>query len=129
MANGRKVKISRVLFRDYVSYILLIMSVTCLVLIVTSPLTLLFGFFLVRRVLMIKRVVEHGDLAEGTIVGLRFLRARWKISYVYQANGTNYQASHTIVAFKSPLELSEKTAVAYDPHNPQNPCLVTLYAD
>lgn len=127
MQNSIPIKTRKILFTDYLSFILFLASVASLLLLVTSPLLLILIPLLLRRVGLIKRVLEEGTVTRGIIASKTFLRGEWIVYYVYRVAGEAYKTRNTVVAFKLPIEKGQVVEVAFDSAEPSKAFLPILY--
>lgn len=123
-----KAKTSKILFRDYLSFILLLLSIISAVVVVGIPLLIIWLPLLIRRVNLIKRVIEKGEVIQGVLASKRFSRGEWIIWYVFKVGEQVYKVRNVIVAFKLPVQEKDVISVAYDPHRPEKAFLPAIYA-
>jgi hypothetical protein len=121
--------LSRILFKDYQSFLLLLLTVASILFVVTLPLLLLFLPLLWWRVSSIKRTVEQGETVMGLIVSKRFSSGAWVVWYAFKAGENTYRVRNAIVALKLPIQANQGLRVAYDAQNPKRAFLPTLYGD
>lgn len=120
-------KIGKILFTDFLSFVLTLASIASLIFIVSIPLLLLWLPLLWWRVSLIKRTLENGTAVTGLIAERLFIRGEWIVWYVYQADGQKYRARNAVIAFKLPFQRMEQVTVVYDPEQPERAFLPILY--
>lgn len=128
MMSDFKAKTSKILFKDYLSFILLLLSIISTVVVVGIPLLIIWLPLLIRRVNLIKRVIEKGEVTQGVLASKRFSRGEWIIWYVFKVGEQVYQVRNILVAFKLPFQEKDVITVAYDPQKPDKAFLPAIYA-
>lgn len=128
MATNLSAKIGRILFKDYLSFLLLLFSIASLVFIISIPLLVVWLPLLIWRISLIKKTIEKGEMVQGVLASKRFARGEWIIWYVFKVGAQVYKVRNAVVAFKLPLHEQDVVKVAYDPQKPQRAFLTILYA-
>ena len=128
MTTSLKVKIGKILIKDYLSFLLLLFSVASLVFIVSIPLLVILLPLLIWRVSSIKKTIEKGETVQGILASKRYTRGEWILWYVFKIGEQVYKVRNVVVAFKLPLGEKDAVLVTYDPQKPQRAFLAALYA-
>lgn len=129
MTTHLKAKTSKILFKDYLSFVLFLLSVVSTVVVVGIPLLIIWLPLLIKRVRLIKRVIEQGEVTQGILADKHFSRGEWILWYVFQVGGQTYQVRNFVVAFRLPFKEKDVVSVAYDPQKPQKAFLTALYTE
>ena len=155
LAANRSVKIYRIILRDYASFIWFIFSGTMAIFtimgfvvaaiglaegaedigimllaqVVTLVLFALPVWLLRRRYQFIKQVLEQGDLVSGTVTRVRGLGSERRVHYGYQVGSQAYNTRNMIViyGFRSPERKGSNVQIAYNPENPAQAFITSLY--
>ncbi|MBA3530754.1 MAG: DUF3592 domain-containing protein [Ardenticatenales bacterium] len=128
LSDTSKINLGRVLLTDYWSALLfsaiflgfLVGPGVILVWLIAIPL-------LIQRVSLIKRTIEQGKRAPGTITQKRYRRGEWYIHYGFEAEGQPHEVQNAIIGFKPPVNQGDVVEVAYDPAKPKTAFLPVLY--
>ncbi|MGB8981980.1 MAG: hypothetical protein WCC12_08905 [Anaerolineales bacterium] len=127
MATHLSAKITRILFKDYLSFLLLLLNIASIVFIVSIPLLIILLPLLIWRVSLIKKTIEKGEMIQGILASKRFASGEWIVWYVFKIGGQVYKVRNAVVAFRLPFNEKDTVSVAYDPQNPQRAFLTVLY--
>ncbi len=122
-----KAKTGKILFKDYLSFILFLFSIVSTISVVGIPLLIVWLPLLIRRVVLIKRVIEKGEVTMGVLARKYFSRGEWILWYVFKVAEQDYKVRNCVVAFKLPFKEKDVVSVAYDPQKPQKAFLTALY--
>ncbi len=132
MASNPTASIGKILFKDYFSVLLLL---ACVISIVISKvygisifLLILWLPLLIRRVGLIKKTIETGEITQGILASKHFFRGEWTIWYVFMVGDQVYKVRNFVIAFKLPFREKDWVSVAYDRQKPQRAFLPVLYA-
>jgi len=125
--NAPTAKMSKILFKDYLSFILLLFSIVSAISVVGIPLLIVWLPLLIRRVRLIKRTIEEGEVIQGVLAHKHFFRGEWTLWYVFKVGEQVYRVRNHVVAFKLPLKEKDIVSVAYDRQKPQKAFLTVLY--
>ena len=128
MKDNVTVSTRKIMFTDYLSFILFLLSVAATIFIVTIPLLLILIPLLLRRVNMIKRILTEGERATGMIAGKLYVRGEWIVHYVFRdAAGEAYKVRNAVLGFKLPVDKQQVVSVAYDKADPTKAFLPIIY--
>ena len=128
MQQKHTVKISKILFKDYLSFMLLLACIASTIFIVSIPLLLLFVPLLIMRVSRIKKTIEQGETVTGIIASKRFSQGEWIVWYAFKVNDTIYKVRNVVVAFKLPFNIQDSVEITYKDDDPDTAFLPILYA-
>jgi hypothetical protein len=118
---------SRILFRDYWCFVLVLLNFAAIVTVAGIPLLLLLVPLLVWRLRTIRRILHSRSEALGVVVKKRFGRGEWKLIYGFRHGDTVVSCRTYVLGFSLPVEEGQAVAVRFDPAEPSRAFLPILY--
>lgn len=86
-------------------------------------------FFYIRRLNLIKTIVNNGGIIDGKVIERQFIKDRGYIVYEYKLQKIKYKTINRIM--KSPLtqklSVGDKITICYDKKNPKRAFIKELY--
>ncbi|MDF2387715.1 hypothetical protein JMG10_40100 [Nostoc ellipsosporum NOK] len=126
----KKPSFFRIVFTDYWCYLLFLLTVGCTIcffFLFTIPVALLTGYFLAKRIRLIRNVFNNGVAVTGLITKKRFQRGEWLLRYCYSYNGVDYECGNYIVRFWVKLARGDRSEVYLNPNKPTEAFLSQFY--
>lgn len=120
----------RVVWTDYWSFLLFLLTASCTVFfffILTIPLALLSGYFLIKRTQMIRDVFGKGVAVTALITKKRFTRGEWLLCYRYSYDGIVYERGNYILKLWIKLRQGDSAEVYINPAQPKQAFLSQFY--
>lgn len=113
---------------DYASFVSLLLSTVTLFF---GPLWILFAIvcvpFYIKRIQMVKKVLQQGEEIMGVLVSKKYQRAEWLLKYRYTFNGQEYTTSNFVVGFKIPVEKGSALTIMVQKDKPVVAFIKNLY--
>lgn len=120
----------RVVWTDYWSFLLFLLTASCTIFfffILTIPLALLSGYFLIKRTQMIRDVFGKGVAVTALITKKRFTRGEWLLCYRYSYDGIVYERGNYILKLWIKLRQGDSAEVYINPAQPKQAFLSQFY--
>lgn len=120
----------RVVWTDYWSFLLFLLTAICAIFfffILTIPLALLSGYFLIKRTQMIRDVFGKGVAVTALITKKRFTRGEWLLCYRYSYDGIVYERGNYILKLWIKLRQGDSAEVYINPAQPKQAFLSQFY--
>jgi hypothetical protein len=115
---------------DYWCFLLFLLTVSCTIcffFILTIPVALLSGYFLIKRTQMIRDVFGNGIAVTGLITKKLFTRGEWLLCYRYSYDGIVYERGNYILRLWIKLQKGEPAEVYINPSHPKQAFLSQFY--
>lgn len=117
----------RVVWTDYWSFLLTASCTVFFFFILTIPLALLSGYFLIKRTQMIRDVFGKGVAVTALITKKRFTRGEWLLCYRYSYDGIVYERGNYILKLWIKLRQGDSAEVYINPAQPKQAFLSQFY--
>lgn len=120
----------RIVFTDYWAFMLFLLTVSCTIcffFILTIPIALLTGYFLVKRIRMFCDVFGNGVAVTGLITKKRFTKGEWLLRYRYSYNGMDYESGNYIIKLWIGLRVGDRVELYLNPSKPTQAFISQFY--
>lgn len=128
MDGYRKASVKRILFRDYASFCLFLVSLISLAGVLSIPLLLISIPLLIRRVGRIRNAVEEGMVVSGTVVKTDSSSSTRTYWYTYQVQGETHRTKNWSMFYSPSFQLNDTIDIAYSIESPSWAFPLLLYA-